>query len=107
MGSNPIGALRSVYLILSWSGCTFLQRCTFLPSECTFLPSENSAILCPCELVTFQRVSTEYMANLIKSIKVETCALDPLPASVLTKCLPTLLPVITASESFFRGGFYA
>ena len=25
MGSNPIGALRSVYLILSWSGCTFLQ----------------------------------------------------------------------------------
>ena len=45
--------------------------------------------------MTFQRVSIEYMASLIKSIEVKTCALDPLPASVLTKCLPTLLPVIT------------
>ena len=35
------------------------------------------------------------MANLIKSIKVKTCALDPLSASVLSKCLPTLLPAIT------------
>ena len=26
---------------------------------------------------------------------MKTCALDPLPASVLTKCLPRLLPVIT------------
>ena len=59
------------------------------------LASENSATLCSCELVTSQLVSTEYMANLIKSIKVKTCALDPLPASVLMKCLPTLLPVIT------------
>ena len=47
------------------------------------LPPENSATLCPCELVIFQRVSTEYIANLIRSIKVKTCALDPLPASVL------------------------
>ena len=26
---------------------------------------------------------------------MKTCTLDPLPASVLTKCLPRLLPVIT------------
>lgn len=26
---------------------------------------------------------------------MKTCALDPLPVSVLTKCLPRLLPVIT------------
>ena len=51
--------------------------------------------LCPWKLVTFLRVSTEYMAHLIKLIKVKTCALDSLPASVLTKCLPSLLPVIT------------
>lgn len=35
------------------------------------------------------------MANLIISIKIKTCALDPVPASVLTKCLPISLPVIT------------
>ena len=51
--------------------------------------------MCSCELVTFQRVSTDHTARLIKSSKVKTYALDRLPASVLTKCWPTLLPVIT------------
>ena len=59
------------------------------------LPSENSVTVCPCEGVTFQRVSTEHIAHLIKSSEVKTCALDPLPASLLTKCWSTLLPVIT------------
>ena len=49
----------------------------------------------PCEFVTFQHVSTDLIANFIESSRVKTCALDPLPASVLTKCLPRLLPVIT------------
>ena len=49
----------------------------------------------PCEFATFQRVSTDLIANFIKSSKVKTCVLDPLPASVLTKCLPRLLQVIT------------
>jgi len=49
----------------------------------------------PCELVTYQRVSTDHIAHLIKSSKVKTCTLDPLPVFVLTKCWPTLLPVIT------------
>ena len=48
-----------------------------------------------CEFATFQRVSTDLIANFIKSSRVKTCALDPLPASVLTKYLPRLLPVIT------------
>ena len=50
---------------------------------------------CPCEFTTFQRVSTDDIDNFIKSSRVKTCALDPLPAPVLTKCLPILLPVIT------------
>ena len=49
----------------------------------------------PCEHVTYQCVSTDHIAYLIKSSKVKTCALDPLPVFVLTKCWPTLLPVIT------------
>ena len=53
------------------------------------------AQLCPCEFATFQRVSTNQITNFIKSSRVKTCALDPLPASVLTECLPILLPVIT------------
>ena len=48
-----------------------------------------------CEFATFQRVSTDLIANFIKSSRVKTYALDPLPASVPTKCLPRLLPVIT------------
>ena len=49
----------------------------------------------PCEFATFQCVFIDLIANFIKSSKVKTCAFDPLPASVLTKCLPRLLPVIT------------
>ena len=48
-----------------------------------------------CEFKPFQRVSTGLIANFIKSSRVKTCALDPLPASVVTKYLPRLLPVIT------------
>lgn len=44
---------------------------------------------------SFDRVSTEYIATVLKSCKVKSCALDPVPASVLTGCLPVLLPVIT------------
>ena len=32
---------------------------------------------------------------MLKSCKVKSCALNPVPASVLTGCLPILLPVIT------------
>ena len=48
-----------------------------------------------CEFATFQHVSTDLIANFIKSSSVKTCGLDPLSTSVLTKCLPRLLPVIT------------
>ena len=37
-----------------------------------------------CEFATFQRVSTDLIANFIKSFRVKTCALDPLPDYVLT-----------------------
>ena len=45
---------------------------------------------CQCEPISFDRVSTQYIATVLKS-----CALDPVPASVLTGCLPVLLPVMT------------
>ena len=45
---------------------------------------------CQCELTSFDRFSTEYIATVLKS-----CALDPVQASVLTGCLPVLLPVMT------------
>ena len=58
----------------------------------------------PCEFATFQHVSTDFIDNFIKSSRVKTCALDPLPTSVLTKCLPRLLPVIT--DIVNRSGFH-
>ena len=71
-----------------------------LPVHSTGFPNvpylDNSATQFPsCEFATFQRVSTDFIANFIKSSRVKTCALDPLPASVVAKCLPRLLPVIT------------
>ena len=35
------------------------------------------------------------MASFIKSFRAKTCARDPVPASVLTECLPRFLPVTT------------
>ena len=54
-------------------------------------------LLCSCELTSFESVSTTYIATVLKSCKVKSklSALDPIPASVLTRCLPVLLPVIT------------
>ena len=52
-------------------------------------------LLCSCELTSFESVLTTYIATVLKSCKVKSCALDPIPASVLTGCLPVLLPVIT------------
>ena len=37
-----------------------------------------------CEFATFQRVSTDLIVNFIKSSRVKTCALDPLPDYALT-----------------------
>ena len=36
-----------------------------------------------------------YVPTVLKSCKVKSCTLDPVPASVLTGCLPVLLTVIT------------
>ena len=48
----------------------------------------------PVNLLLFNMFYRSY-SYFIKSSKVKTCAFDPLPASVLTKCLLRLLPVIT------------
>ena len=50
--------------------------------------------------MSFQRVSIDQIANFIKSSRVKTCSLDPLPASVITNCLSILLPVVTDIVSF-------
>ena len=48
-----------------------------------------------CELTSFDRVSTEYIATVLKSCKVESYTLDLVLASVLTGCLLVLLHVMT------------
>ena len=50
--------------------------------------------------MTFHCVSNDFIANFIKFSRVKTCGLDPLSASVVTKCLPSLLPVITDIVNF-------
>ena len=47
------------------------------------------------ELTCFDPVSTNHVRDLICSSKINCGALDPLPATLMTKCLPILLPVIT------------
>ena len=48
-------------------------------------------ILCQCGLRSFSTLSLA----VLKSCKVKSYALNPVPAPVLTGCLPVLLPVIT------------
>ena len=62
-----------------------------LPVHSTGFPNvpylNNSATQSrPCEFATFQSVSTDLIAYFIKSSRVKTCAVDPLPASVPSKC---------------------
>ena len=46
-------------------------------------------------LSTFTPVSQDELLKTIKSMSLKTCELDPLPASLYSDCLPTLLPLIT------------
>jgi len=67
-----------------------------LPQPITYAAySTVPSISCQCELTSFDRFSTAYIATVLKSCKVQSCTLDPFPASVLSGCLPDLLPVIT------------
>lgn len=40
-----------------------------------------------CELTCFEPVSTSHVRDLICSSKIKCCALDPLSAPLMTKCL--------------------
>ena len=43
--------------------------------------SSIPSISCQCELTSFERVTTAYMATVLKSCKVKSYVLDPVPAS--------------------------
>ena len=45
---------------------------------------------------SFQLPSAADISDLIRKSKTSTCQLDPLPTSLVTACLPSLLPLITA-----------
>ena len=47
-------------------------------------------------LSEFQLLSVEDVRNLVKRSAKKTCALDPMPTSMVVDCLNELLPVITS-----------
>ena len=47
-----------------------------------------------CEFSSFQPVTIDDLSTCINTMKLKSCKLDPLPASILKHCLTTLLPVI-------------
>ena len=47
------------------------------------------------ERTSFDRVAIEYSSTAVKSCKVKSCALDLVPASVITGCRPVLPSVMT------------
>ena len=55
----------------------------------------DDVVLPNCELLSFQPVTTSQVMTLIKSMKLKSCDLDPIPATILKHCLSILLPVIT------------
>ena len=50
---------------------------------------------CTQELLSFNSVTTDDMADIIKSSKIKCCALDPVCVNIFEQCLPVLLPVLT------------
>ncbi|XP_041453152.1 uncharacterized protein LOC121406196 [Lytechinus variegatus] len=73
------------------------------------VPSSTEATLerSACQLEEFHQVSEKDVRKIIKSKKVKTCALDPVPACVFSGCLNTLLPAITdmANQSLMSANF--
>nr|XP_054753555.1 uncharacterized protein LOC129259281 [Lytechinus pictus] len=73
------------------------------------VPSSTEATLegSACQLEEFHQVSEKDVRKIIKSKKVKTCVLDPVPACVFSGCLNTLLPAITymANQSLMSANF--
>ena len=65
------------------------------PNPCTPSPPVFHAPFSQV-LSSFQLPSAADISDLIQKSKTSTCQLDPLPTSLVTACLPSLLPLITA-----------
>ena len=72
------------------------------PSLCMAEGSKPS-----CSLEKFGKASQAYVLKIIKSNKIKTCSLDPVPACVLRRCLDILLPALTdmINQSLQTGTF--
>ena len=50
---------------------------------------------CETEFQSFKSLANDEVFRLIKSGAIKSCSLDPLPASIMTKCCHALLPMLT------------
>lgn len=55
----------------------------------------SDVVICTCDFLCFQPVTQDQVSKLIISSTIKSCDLDPIPAAMLKKCWPAILPVIT------------
>ena len=80
----------------------FMQKIDRLRSEigksATDLTTISETVQCfsgEMKLQSFKSLTNNEVLRLIKSGTIKSCSLDPLPASIMTKCCHALLPILT------------
>jgi len=58
-------------------------------------PYQPAPVIEPMKFHTFQPATVDEIFNIIRSLPDKQCDLDPIPTSLLKKCLPVLAPTIT------------
>ncbi|XP_075933638.1 uncharacterized protein LOC142933414 [Anarhichas minor] len=58
-------------------------------------PQHDTLLLPSHSLSSFSSITEMDLSSILSSMKTSTCALDPLPSSLVKACLPTLSPLIT------------
>ena len=83
---------------------TLRQRLDTTPAE-YFV--DNLAVTCSSSFASFSEVSEDDLLEVIRSLNVTSCNLDPLPSCIFKDCVDTLLPVLTqiVNKSITSGVF--
>ena len=66
-----------------------------LPTTSPPSPQHDPPLLPSHSLSSFSLITETDLSSIVYSMKTSTCALDPLPSSLVKACLPSLSPLIT------------
>ena len=96
---TPLPESSSLEVLANTFSDYFLQKVTSILDQFgSGMPSDGTCDCAPFNV--FEPVTTSYIRDLISKSPITSCALDPLPASVVRVCLDVLISHITAITNF-------